>query len=139
MFRNNFINQRDVQPRSQLSHNRAVCPKQGEVIWPHISGVFKNTLPLKSQNWTDFMARRLRYANGAWNWVTQREKKKVKKENPFSCFFFFEVFFFQYTAGKAQIKYFQSNHVKNGSTFVTCWGKCVTLCSKCVKNMRQKN
>lgn len=26
---------------------------------------FQNTVPLKSQNWTDFMARHLRYANGA--------------------------------------------------------------------------
>lgn len=46
---------------------------------------FQNTVPLKSQNWTDFMARHPRYANGAWNWVTQREKREEK--NLFSSHF----------------------------------------------------
>lgn len=53
-------------------------------------GSFQNTVPLKSQNWIDFMARHPRYANGAWNWVTQCEKrrKKKKRKNLFSFHFF---------------------------------------------------
>lgn len=48
---------------------------------------FQNTVPLKSQNWTDFMARHPRYANGAWNWVSQCEKRGRKKSFlfPFLC------------------------------------------------------
>lgn len=49
---------------------------------------FKNTVPLKSQNWTDFTARHLRYANGPWNWVTQCGKTTCgKKKNLFSFHF----------------------------------------------------
>lgn len=49
----------------------------------YLRGV-QNTVPLKSQNWTDFMARHLTYANGAWNWVTECEKRRWgKKKNLF--------------------------------------------------------
>lgn len=84
-------------------------------------GSFQNTVPLKSQNWTDFMARHPRYANGAWNWVTQCEKRSKKKQQSFLLPFFLQrraETFCQY-AGTAWVLNFQSNQVKHTCAFDT--------------------